>query len=63
MERSLIHAGVTKAPGHLTRSGCAYALRLRGKLEEAVRIMRKNEIVFGKIFATEDGREYREVSL
>ncbi len=63
LERSLIRASVTKAPSHLTRSGCAYALRLNVKLEEAVRLLRKNEIVFGRIYLTEDGKEYREVTL
>ncbi len=63
LERALIRAAVTKAPSHLTRSGCAYALRLHAKLEEAVRILRKNEIVFGKIYLSEDGKEYREVTL
>ena len=63
LERSLIRAAVTKAPSHLTRSGCAYAVRLRHKPEEAVRLLRKNEIDFGRIYATEDGKEYREVSL
>ena len=63
LEGALIHAAVTKAPSHLTRSGCAYALRLRAKLEEAVRLLRRNEIAFGRIYLTEDGKEYREVSL
>ena len=63
LERSLIHAAVTKAPSHLTRSGCTYAVRLRGKPEEAVRLLRKNDIIFGKIYVSEDGKEYREVSL
>ncbi len=63
LERSLIHAAVTKAPSHLTRSGCAYAVRLHGKLEQAVRLLRKNDIIFGKIYVSEDGKEYREVSL
>ncbi|MBR0208615.1 MAG: DUF3343 domain-containing protein [Oscillospiraceae bacterium] len=63
LERALIRAAVVKAPSHLTRSGCTYALRLHAKLEEAIRLLRKNEIAFGRIFLTEDGKEYREVSL
>ena len=63
LERSLIHAAVTKAPSHLTRSGCAYAVRLHAKLEEAVRLLRRNEIAFGKIYVSEGNEEYREVSL
>ena len=63
LERSMIRATVVKAPSHLTRSGCAYALRLPAKLEEAVRLLRKKEIAFGRIYLTEDGESYREVSL
>ena len=63
LDRSLIRAAVTKAPSHLSHSGCAYAVRLCGKLEEAVRLLRRNELAFGKIYVTEDGKEYREVSL
>ncbi len=63
LERSLIHAAAVKAPSHLTRSGCAYAVRLRTKPEEAVKLLRRQEIAIGKIYATDDGTEYREVSL
>lgn len=63
LERSLIHAAVTKAPSHLTRAGCAYAVRLHVKLERAVAILRENQIAIGKIYATEDGEAYREVTL
>ena len=62
LERSLIRAAVTKAPSHLTRSGCAYAVRLHAKVEQAVRLLRQNDITFGKIYATDDGNEYREES-
>ena len=63
LERSLIRAAVVKAPSNLTRSGCAYAVRLHAKAEEAVRILRRNEIAFGRIYLSEDEKEYREVSL
>ena len=63
LEAALIRAAVVKAPANLTRSGCAYAVRIRSKLEEAVRLLRRNELAFGKIYVTEDGKEYREVSL
>lgn len=62
LERSLIRAAVTKAPSHLTRSGCAYAVRLHAKVEQAVRLLLQNDISFGKIYATDDGNEYREES-
>ena len=63
LERSLIRASAVKAPKHLTRSGCAYAVRLRSHPEEALKLLRANEIAIGKIYLGEDGAEYREVSL
>ena len=63
LERSLIHAAATKAPKHLSRSGCAYAVRIRARAEEAVAILRKNEIAIGKIYLAEDDGEYREGSI
>ena len=62
LERSLIHAAVVKAPKALTRSGCGYAVRIRADIERAAALLRNNEIAIGKIFLTEDGNEYREVS-
>ena len=61
--RSLIRATVVKAPAYLSKSGCAYAVRLHAKLEEAVRILRGNDILFGRIYMSDEGKEYREVSL
>ncbi len=61
LERSLIRASVTKAPAQLTRGGCAYALRVYKKAEDAVKMLRKNEIAFGKVFSRDDDGEYREV--
>ena len=63
LENALIRAAAVKAPKALTRSGCGYAVRVRAEAERAVRLLRKNEIAIGKIYYTEDGNEYREVSL
>lgn len=63
LERALIHASAVKAPAHLTRSGCAYAIRLHAKLEEALLLLDKNGIRYGKIFVSDNGTEYGEVSL
>ena len=61
LERSLIRASVTKAPAQLTRGGCAYALRIYKKTEEAVGMLRRNEIAFGKVFLRDEDGGYREV--
>lgn len=63
LERAMIRATVVKAPGRLSRNGCAYAVRIRTKPEEALGILRRNEIPIGKVFLTEDENEYREVLL
>ena len=63
LESALIRASVTKAPRELTGSGCGYALELKGKLEEAVSLLRKKDMPFGKVFVREGSGEYREVRL
>ena len=62
LEGSLIRAAAVKAPKHLTLGGCAYAVRLRSTPAEALDVLRKSGIATGKIFMTENGAEYREVS-
>lgn len=63
LENELIHAAAVKAPKHLTRSGCGYAVRIRSEAERAVRLLRRQEIAIGKIYLTDNGKEYREVSV
>ena len=63
LENALIHAAAVKAPKHLTRSGCGYAVRIRTEAERAVNLLRKHEIAIGKIFFSDDGKEFREVSM
>lgn len=63
LERSLIHAAAVKAPKALTRSGCGYAVRIRADADRALTILRSNQISIGKVYLTEDGKEYREVLL
>jgi membrane-associated PAP2 superfamily phosphatase len=63
LERAVIRASVVKAPKALTSHGCGYALRLRGKLDEAVSLLRKNAMPIGKIYAVGADGEYREVSI
>jgi len=63
LERSLIRAVVTKAPQKLTAHGCGYAVRLHNKLEEAVSILRRNEMPIGKIYFVNADGDSREVSV
>ena len=61
LEGALIRASVTKAPRELSLSGCGYALELNSKLEEAVSLLRKKDMPFGKVFVREESGEYKEV--
>ncbi|MBR0040381.1 MAG: DUF3343 domain-containing protein [Oscillospiraceae bacterium] len=63
LENALIRSAAVKAPKDLTRSGCGYAVRIHADSERAVKLLRSREISIGKIYLTEDGSEYREVSL
>ena len=60
LERQGISAVVTKAPQGLSQRGCTYALSLRKNFEEAVRILRKNEMLTGKLYMR-SGETYIEV--
>ena len=59
LEGVLIRAAVTKAPRELTSSGCGYALLLHAKLDEALRLLRKKEMSFGRGFERDGDGEYR----
>ena len=61
LQSSLIRASVTKAPSGLTKAGCTYALLLHGKLENALSLLRSNQMPFGKAFSREDRGEWIEV--
>lgn len=63
LDRALIRTAVVKAPKELTAHGCGYALRLHGRVDKAVVLLRKNAMPIGKIFAYEPDGEYREVSI
>ena len=62
LERAGFTVTIVKAPQGLSPIGCGYALTIRSRLEDAKRILRSNDIPYGKIFLKADGSEYREVS-
>ena len=63
LERSGITAMVVKAPQGLSTSGCGYAVLLRKRFDEAVTLLRRNNLLNGKLFSRTEGEEYREVRL
>ncbi len=62
LERRGIMAAVTKAPQSLSNRGCTYAISLKRKIEEAVQMLRKQELQTGKIYRKTNG-SYFEVAL
>ena len=61
LERAMIRSTVIKAPRELSANGCAYALRLPSKLEEAVSLLRRTGLQIGRLFVLESGGGYEEV--
>ena len=60
LERKGIFSAVVKAPQGLSSRGCTYALSLRKKVGEAVDILKKNDMLTGKLYR-QNGEEYVEV--
>ncbi|MBR1456039.1 MAG: DUF3343 domain-containing protein [Oscillospiraceae bacterium] len=62
LEKHGINAAVTKIPQELSQRGCTYAVSLRRKFEEAVTILRKNDLLNGKLYVR-SGESYTEVTV
>ena len=61
LERSGITAAVVKAPQGLSSNGCGYAVSLYKNFPEAVSLLRRNNLPFGKTFRRLESGEYQEV--
>lgn len=61
LEKKGITASVVKAPQGLSKHGCAYAISLHWRFDEAVRILEKNNMINGKLFMRDGDGEYQEV--
>ena len=53
------HSG--QGPQGLSTSGCGYAIMLHKRFDEAVMILRKNNLLNGKLFGRDGNGEYKEV--
>lgn len=62
LERRGIGATVVKAPQHLRSGGCGYALSLYRRLGEAVSLLKKDDLLTGKVYLREADGSYREAS-
>lgn len=63
LERNGIFGSVVKAPNKLSEKGCGYAVSLHRNIEAAAAILKKNDLISGKIFAKDESGNYREVIL
>lgn len=61
LERRGISATVIKAPQGLSSGGCGYALSLYRRFEEAVILLKNNNLLSGKQFRRLENGEYSEV--
>lgn len=61
LERSGITATVVKAPQGLSTGGCGYAVQLHKRFDEAVLILKRNNLLTGKLFGRGAEGDYREV--
>ena len=61
LERSGLTSTVVKAPQGLSSSGCAYAVTLRSRPEEALALLKKNNMRGGRLFRRGPDGRYEEV--
>lgn len=63
LERGGFTATVIKAPQGLSEKGCAYAVTLRGRVGEALTLLRGSSLRMGRVFRREADGTYTEVGL
>ena len=61
LERRGLIASVVKAPQSLRSNGCGYALGLRRRLGDAVRLLKQQGLLTGKIYVQDAEGVYTEV--
>ena len=61
LERAGITAVVVKAEAALSENGCRYAVKLSRRFEEAESILRRNDMIRGKIYRQDSTGRYEEL--
>ena len=61
LERNGIFGNVIKAPHELSGRGCGYAVSLHRSIEAAIAILKKNDLISGKVFVRDENDNYSEV--
>lgn len=62
LERAGITATVYKAPAELSRAGCGYAVSIYRRVDEALRLLDKNNMIKGKIYRRRQDGAYEELA-
>jgi len=62
-ERGGITATVVKADAKLSGSGCRYAVELARHFEDAIRILKNNDMIKGKVYQMAEPGQYREIRI
>lgn len=63
LERKGFTAVVARLPQGVSTKGCGYALIVRNRIEEALRILDDQQISSGSVFEKTERGEFREVKL
>lgn len=63
LERQGISSTLVRLPQGVSKKGCGYALILRNRHEEAIKLLESERIPWGQGFERLDSGEYREVKL
>lgn len=63
LEKNGMNAVIIKAPQGVHTQGCAYAVSLYNSFDEAVLLLKKNNLLKGKTFYKTEQGEYREAEL
>ena len=63
LERRGLTTVVTRLPQGVSPKGCGYALIVRSRIDEALRILREGQIPNGMVFEKTQWGEFREVKL
>ncbi len=61
LERAGITATVVKADESLSGSGCRYAVYLSRHFDDAVKILKNNDMIKGKVYRKIDDGVYQEI--
>lgn len=63
LERDGITATASRAPQGLNPKGCGYAVVIRKRLDDAVRIITGAGLTHGRLWERQESGEFREVQL